>query len=153
MHIFLIEFRRRKNSHVRVCMPLRFWSTKITSRILIGQNIWRHFRPWNIKKMTYFFDKSKVALEFLQHRGSKLKFINLERNYYFFFDFQPVTLSMDQVVRSPNHRILGPNWATDELGRTKITEIIKSQADQGWLFHVPSCLVQGLHGSLLVISW
>ena len=30
---------------------------------------------------TYFFDKSKVALEFLQHRGSKLKFINLERNY------------------------------------------------------------------------
>ena len=36
------------------------------------------------KKMAYFFDKSKVALEFLQHRGSKLKFINLERNYYFF---------------------------------------------------------------------
>ena len=42
--------------------------------------------------MTYFFDKSKVALEFLQHRGSKLKFINLERSYYFFFDFQPVSL-------------------------------------------------------------
>ena len=42
--------------------------------------------------MTYFFDKSKVALEFLQHRGPKLKFINLERNYYFFFDFQPVIL-------------------------------------------------------------
>ena len=37
--------------------------------------------------MTYFFDKSKVALEFLQHRGSKLKFINLERNYQFFFRF------------------------------------------------------------------
>ena len=34
--------------------------------------------------MAYFYDKSKVALEFLQHRGSKLKFINLERNYYFF---------------------------------------------------------------------
>ena len=34
--------------------------------------------------MAYFFDKSKVALDFLQHRGSKLKFINLDRNYYFF---------------------------------------------------------------------
>ena len=33
---------------------------------------------------TYFFDKSKVAVEFLQHRGSKLKLINLERNYHFF---------------------------------------------------------------------
>ena len=29
----------------------------------------------------YLFDKSKVALEFFQHRGSKLKFINLEGNY------------------------------------------------------------------------
>ena len=46
--------------------------------------------------MAYFFDKSKRALEFFQHRGSKLKFINLERNYYFFFDFQPVTLTMLQ---------------------------------------------------------
>ena len=47
--------------------------------------------------MAYFFDKSKVALEFFQHRGSKLKFINLERNYYFFFfDFQPVTVDMEQ---------------------------------------------------------
>ena len=56
--------------------------------------------------MEYFFDKSKVALEFLQHRGSKLKFINLERNYYFFFDFQPVTLSIADLVknRSFNHK-------------------------------------------------
>jgi len=44
--------------------------------------------------MTYSFDKSKVALELLQHRGSKLKLIHLERDHYFFFDFQPVTLPM-----------------------------------------------------------
>ena len=54
------------------------WKSK---KFRTNQNIWRHFRPWNIKKMAYFFDKSKVALEFLQHRGSKLKFTNLERNY------------------------------------------------------------------------
>ena len=52
--------------------------------------------------MAYFFDKSKVALEFLQHRGSKLKFINLERNYQFFFDFQPVTLDIRvEILRRP----------------------------------------------------
>ena len=44
------------------------------------------------KKDDIFLDKSKVALEFLQHGGVTVKFINLERNYYFFFDFQPVTV-------------------------------------------------------------
>ena len=57
------------------------WKSKKIIGQFIGQNIWRHFRPWNITKMAYFFDKSYRALEFLQHRGSKLKFINLERNY------------------------------------------------------------------------
>ena len=42
--------------------------------------------------MAYFFDKIERVLEFFQHRGSKLIFINLERNNYFFFDFQAVTL-------------------------------------------------------------
>ena len=59
----------------------------MTSNVWTNQNIWRHFRPWNIKKMAYFFDKSQIALEFFQHRVSKLKFINLERNNYFFFRF------------------------------------------------------------------
>ena len=55
--------------------------------------------------MAYFLDKSKVALEFLQHRGSKLKFINLERNYQFFFDFQPVTLPIYQTGRSKGSHV------------------------------------------------
>ena len=48
-----------------------YWSKHLTS-----------FSAMKYKKD--FFDKSKVALEFLQHRGSKLKFINLEPNYQFF---------------------------------------------------------------------
>ena len=54
--------------------------------------------------MGHFFDKSKVALEFFQHRGSKLKFINLERNYYFFFDFQLVTLPITDILANTDRK-------------------------------------------------
>ena len=47
-----------------------YWSKHLTS-----------FSAMKHKKDGIFFDKSKVALESFQHRGSKLKFINLERNY------------------------------------------------------------------------
>ena len=54
-----------------LCCKKRFyWSKHLTS-----------FSAMKHKKDDIFFDKNKVALEFLQHRGSKLKFINLERNY------------------------------------------------------------------------
>ena len=61
---------------------------------------------WPIKR--YFFDKSKVALEFLQHRGSKLKFINLERNYYYFFRFSTGNTIYNRHRCGPFTLILNP---------------------------------------------
>ena len=54
-----------KNSKAKSWYELQISCPKLTSNDLIGSNIWRHFRPWNIKKTYRFFGKSSIALDFL----------------------------------------------------------------------------------------
>ena len=55
LKLYVERTRMRMNFYRKICHIFYVSLPKMTSNFWTNQNPWRHFRPWNITKMAYFF--------------------------------------------------------------------------------------------------